>query len=86
MRIIHTSDIHLDSPLTSRLSANKIRERRRELLSGFGRLVDEAKTQGTEAIIIAGDLFDDGCATNQTVSLMCREFENNKTCKRRVKS
>ena len=60
MKIIHTSDIHLDSALTSRLSPEKIKERRRELLSGFGRLVDEARTIGAEAIIIAGDLFDSG--------------------------
>ena len=60
MKIIHTSDIHLDSPLTSRLTAEKVRERRRELLSGFGRLVEEARLSGAEAIIIAGDLFDSG--------------------------
>ena len=58
MKIIHTSDIHLDSPLTTRLPADKVRERRRELLSNFGRLVEEAKIQGAGAIIIAGDLFD----------------------------
>ena len=58
MRIIHTSDIHLDSPLTSRLPSDKVRERRRELLHGFGRLVEEAKALGAGAIIIAGDLFD----------------------------
>ena len=58
MRILHTSDIHLDSPLTSRLPADRVRERRRELLSGFGRMVDEAKAMGALAVIIAGDLFD----------------------------
>lgn len=58
MKILHTSDIHLDSPLTSRLPTEKVRERRRELLSGFGRLVEEAKAYGAEVIIIAGDLFD----------------------------
>ena len=58
MRIIHTSDIHLDSPLTSRLPQTQVRERRRELLSGFGRLVEEAKALSVEVIIIAGDLFD----------------------------
>ncbi|MBO7196607.1 MAG: DNA repair exonuclease [Clostridia bacterium] len=58
MKIIHTSDIHLDSPLTTRLPGTQVRERRRELLSGFGRLVKEARTLGAEAIIIAGDLFD----------------------------
>ena len=58
MKILHTSDIHLDSPLTSRLPSDKVRERRRELLSNFKRLVDEAKAHGAEAIIISGDLFD----------------------------
>ncbi len=58
MKIIHTSDIHLDSPLTSRLPQAQVRERRRELLSGFGRLVEEARVLRAEAIIIAGDLFD----------------------------
>ena len=58
MRIIHTSDIHLDSPLTTRLPSDKVRERRRELLQGFGRMVEEAGALGVSAIIIAGDLFD----------------------------
>lgn len=58
MKIIHTSDIHIDSPLTSRLPADKVRQRRRELLSNFGRLVLAARERGAEAIIIAGDLFD----------------------------
>ena len=58
MKILHTSDIHIDSPLTARLPSNKIRQRRRELLSGFGELVAEAKREGASAVIIAGDLFD----------------------------
>lgn len=58
MKFIHTSDIHIDSPLTSRLPSDKVRARRRELLQNFGRLVSEARALGAEAIIIAGDLFD----------------------------
>ena len=58
MKILHTSDIHIDSPLTSRLPADKVRQRRRELLSNFARLVDEARANSAKAIIIAGDLFD----------------------------
>ena len=58
MKIIHTSDIHLDSPLTARLPSGKVRERRAELSAGFKRLVNEAHTLGADAVIIAGDLFD----------------------------
>ncbi len=67
MKILHTSDIHLDSPLTSRLPAERVRERRRELLSGFSRLVEEARIAGAEAIIIAGDLFDSERASKRAM-------------------
>ena len=58
MKFLHTSDIHIDSPLTSRLPADKVRGRRRELLQNFARLINEARAIGVGAIIIAGDLFD----------------------------
>lgn len=58
MKILHTSDIHLSSPLTTRLSPDKIRERKRELISNFRRMVDDAKKEAAEGFIIAGDLFD----------------------------
>ncbi len=67
MKIIHTSDIHIDSPLTTRLPSDKVRERRRELLANFGRLVEEAKLICADAIIIAGDLFDNERITKKAL-------------------
>ena len=58
MKILHTSDIHLDSALTSRLPPHKAKERRAELFSTLNRLLVEAEKQGCGAVIIAGDLFD----------------------------
>lgn len=58
MKIIHTADLHIDSPLTTHLSADKVRERRAELFSVLSSLVEEARRQGARIIIIAGDLFD----------------------------
>lgn len=58
MKILHTSDLHINSPLTSRLSADKVRQRKSELLSGFERMIDEALYQRVSLFIIAGDLFD----------------------------
>ena len=58
MKILHTSDIHLDSPLTTRLSADKVRARKKELLSSFKRSVDLAVRSGAVGFIISGDLFD----------------------------
>ena len=58
MKILHTADIHIDSPMTARLPSFKIRERRRELVSNFSELVSAAMREGASAVIISGDLFD----------------------------
>ena len=58
MKILHTSDLHLDSPLTTRLDSKKVRERKAELILSFKRLAESARREGAEAFIIAGDLFD----------------------------
>lgn len=57
MKIIHTSDLHLNSKM-DKLSSIKANVRREELLRTFERLIDYAKVNGVSAIIISGDLFD----------------------------
>ena len=56
MKIIHTADLHLDSPLGTNLSLLKQKERKRELLLNLERLIEYAKNQSVKIIIIAGDL------------------------------
>ena len=58
MKILHISDVHLGSPMTARLSPERIRERGRELLDTFRRAVGEGVRLGARGVIIAGDLFD----------------------------
>ncbi len=58
MRIIHTSDLHIDSPLTSNLAEPRASERRRELIFNFERLIKKAREIDARIIMIAGDLFD----------------------------
>ena len=58
MRIIHCSDLHLDSKMESNLSREQARERKRELLLTFEKMVGYAEEHEVRAIIIAGDLFD----------------------------
>lgn len=58
MKIIHCSDIHLDSRMEANLSAEQAAERRREILKTFEKMVVYAQENGVSAIIIAGDLFD----------------------------
>ncbi len=58
MKVIHCADLHLDSQMRTHLDLTRARERRAELLRTFQRMVNFGASQGVEAILIAGDLFD----------------------------
>lgn len=76
MKLIHTSDLHLDSPLTSRLSGMKARERKRELIQSFRYMIDDAKRMGASGIIIAGDLFDSDAVGVRTLDAVVGIIED----------
>ena len=65
MKILHTSDIHIDSPLSTKLPKDKVKERRAELLSNLARLGEAASSHGARAVVIAGDLFDSTSVTKR---------------------
>lgn len=67
MKIIHTSDLHLDSPLTTRLASDKVRERKRELFDTMKRIISDARAMGACGIIISGDLFDSDRVTRTSI-------------------
>lgn len=77
MKILHTSDLHINSPLTSRLSADKVRERKNELILTFSRMVDEAVYQRARLFIIAGDLFDSERITKSAAERVLGIIEKN---------
>ena len=58
MKIIHCSDLHLDSKMQTNLTKEKAKERRNEILMTFQKLVQYAKEEGVKIILIAGDMFD----------------------------
>lgn len=66
MKIIHTGDLHLDSPLTTHLPLEQARKRKQELLIAFEKVVDYANNNDIHVIIIAGDLFDETRSTKRT--------------------
>jgi len=57
MKIIHCADIHIGSVMQN-LSTDKSKLRKRELLDTFFRMIEFAKENKVEIVIIAGDLFD----------------------------
>lgn len=58
MKIIHCSDLHLDSKMKSNLDSMKAKERRDEILRTYQNMVEYASKNDVKIIIIAGDMFD----------------------------
>lgn len=58
MRLIHCADLHLDSPMTANLTKDQAKERKKEMLRTFVRMVDYAVKYKIRVILIAGDWFD----------------------------
>lgn len=75
MKLIHTADIHLDSPICG--VANPT-ERRLELLGALNNLAEYAKNNKAEAIIVAGDLFDGNNTSEQTVKSFAEIVRNSR--------
>jgi exonuclease SbcD len=67
VRILHTCDLHLSSPLSSLGEIAIIRQG--EILDTFSRILTLATEQNVEIIIISGDLFD-----NPTPGISCAEY------------
>lgn len=70
MRIIHCADIHLDSALSTNMIAMKAGERREELLRTWVSMVEYAKDNSVDVIIIAGDWFDTSNISLKTADIV----------------
>lgn len=73
LKVIHTADIHLDSPFSLGDAATSAL-RREELREMFRRLCRYAGEQKADLVLIAGDLFDRKFVTKNTIDLVVREF------------
>lgn len=62
MKLIHTGDIHLGSAMRN-LPPDKASVRKMEIIENFRRLTVYARENKIGAVLIAGDLFDEGEAT-----------------------
>jgi len=73
MRFIHAADIHLDTAFSSR--SDTVRTRLREASRvAFRRLVDLALAEGVDAVLLSGDLFDDGRLSFQTERFLLEQL------------
>lgn len=72
IKIIHTGDIHLDSPFSG-LDVKRAEIRKNELRASFATMMSYAKKNAVDIVLIAGDLFESEFVTRETVSLVVRE-------------
>ena len=75
MKLLHSSDFHLDSPLTG-LSLEKSAQRRRELREIPARLAQLAKAEGVDLVFLPGDLFDGERVYPETVRALAGALED----------
>ena len=74
MKILHTGDLHLDSPFST-TAAEFGEKSKRELRKIFSNIISYAKNNAVDLLLFSGDLFDSGFATRETASLICSELE-----------
>ena len=79
-KIIHTADIHLDSPFAL-FDVQKAQARKNELRGVFTSLIMFAKTEKADIVLIAGDLFDSEFVTRETVELITSQFASVPECR-----
>jgi DNA repair exonuclease SbcCD nuclease subunit len=75
IKLLHTGDIHLDSPFSG-LDSRTAETRRTELRAAFTSMMTYAKMNHADMILIAGDVFDGEYVTRETLALLQREFES----------
>ena len=75
MKIIHTGDIHIGSPFKW-LPQDKANMRQREIVDAFFRMVSYAKEEGIDAVLIAGDLFDNSFVSDSVTNEVATILQN----------
>ncbi len=73
IKILHTGDLHLDSPF-SRLDPRRSEEGRRSLRESFSRLCAYVRENGVDLVLMAGDLFDSEYVSSRTAALLIEEL------------
>ncbi len=76
MKFIHTADLHIDSKIEY-LPLEKTKIMREEQIYVFEQMISYASVNGVKAIIIAGDMFDNGNITTRTKERILTDIAEN---------
>ena len=77
MKIIHCSDLHIDSKMETNLDEKKAKERRNEILLTYQRMVKYATENNVKVILIAGDMFDKKNVTLKAKNIVLDSINSN---------
>lgn len=80
IKLLHTADIHLDTPFLIG-DAAKAQVLRNECRGMFSSMITYARIEKYDLVLIAGDMLDHDYVTDDTVSLIMREFEASRDIK-----
>jgi len=72
LKFIHCGDFHLDTAFSGLSDAKRAAIRQAELRRSFLAVIELAKD--VDALLIAGDLFDQDCVEPETIRLLCDGF------------
>ncbi len=74
LRFIHFADLHLDAPFMALRSEVKAERRRNDLLRAFDRIIETAKNEKPDIILICGDLFEHRHVRKTTIAYINNRF------------
>jgi DNA repair exonuclease SbcCD nuclease subunit len=77
MKLIHCSDIHLDSALNTHLTPQEAQIRQREILDTFLEMIAYAGQMSVRAVMISGDLFDTDSVSADTKNAVLSAIKEN---------
>jgi exonuclease SbcD len=76
IRFIHTSDLHLDTSFSGAGLPSRLGDRKREAIRGtLRRILEDARRQAVDLMLIAGDLFEHDLVTQDTIEFLKQQFE-----------
>lgn len=79
IKILHTGDLHICSPMLN--MGDKANSRIGELLETFSNIIKLAEAEKADALLIAGDLFENSNPDRETLNYISGEFEKIKHIK-----
>ena len=75
IRFIHTADVHLDTSFSASGFPARLGLRKREAIRAtFRRILEDAKSESVDLVLIAGDLFEHDRVTPDTVEFLKQQF------------